>query len=100
MAGVGAPLMVAWELTGNGKENGKERRGMGAQPRGAAREGRALQEEGHGGAAGLPCLLFPVRVKAAVRGCLLCVRGRKKEEGEEEKKRKRRKRKEKKEKKI
>jgi hypothetical protein len=29
MAGVGAPLMVAWELTGEGKEKGKERRGMG-----------------------------------------------------------------------
>jgi hypothetical protein len=30
MAGVGAPLMVAWELTGEGKEKGKKRRGKGA----------------------------------------------------------------------
>jgi hypothetical protein len=29
MAGVEAPLMMAWELTGEGKENGKERRGKG-----------------------------------------------------------------------
>jgi hypothetical protein len=34
MAGVEAPLMVAWELTGEGKEKGKETRGMGARPRG------------------------------------------------------------------
>jgi hypothetical protein len=30
MAGVGAPLMMAWELTGEGKEKWKERRGKGA----------------------------------------------------------------------
>jgi hypothetical protein len=36
MAGVEAPLMVAWELTVEGKEKGKERRGMGARPRGTA----------------------------------------------------------------
>jgi hypothetical protein len=30
MVGVGAPLMVAWELTGEGKEKRKERRGKGA----------------------------------------------------------------------
>jgi hypothetical protein len=27
MAGVEAPLIMAWELTGEGKEKGKERRG-------------------------------------------------------------------------
>jgi hypothetical protein len=30
MAGVRAPLMMAWELTGEGKEKGEERRGKGA----------------------------------------------------------------------
>jgi hypothetical protein len=30
MEGVGASLIVAWELTGEGKEMGKERRGKGA----------------------------------------------------------------------
>jgi hypothetical protein len=30
MTGVEAPLMVAWELTGEGKEKGKERWGKGA----------------------------------------------------------------------
>jgi hypothetical protein len=30
MAGLEAPLMVAWELTVEGKEKGKERRGRGA----------------------------------------------------------------------
>jgi hypothetical protein len=30
MAEVGAPLTMAWELTGEGKEKGKERRGKGA----------------------------------------------------------------------
>jgi hypothetical protein len=57
-------------------------------------EGRALQEEGHGGAVGLPCLLsalLPVRVKVAVRGSLLCVRGRKQEEGKKRRKKKKKK---------
>jgi hypothetical protein len=46
MAGVEAPLIVAWELTVEGKEKGKERRGRGARPWGAA---RGAPMEGHGG---------------------------------------------------
>jgi hypothetical protein len=39
MAGVGDSLMVAWELTGEGKEKGKERRGKGAAWEGEDRGG-------------------------------------------------------------
>jgi hypothetical protein len=38
MARLEAPLMVAWELTVEGKEKGKERRGRGRLGEGAARE--------------------------------------------------------------
>jgi hypothetical protein len=107
MAGVEAPLMVAWELTGEGKEKGKERRGMGARTRGTA--GAAPME---GGARPMRCC-----VQRGVRAWL-CValflheslfseaccsregessrRGRRREEN----KRKKKKRKEKKKKKI
>jgi hypothetical protein len=50
-AGVEAPLMVAWELTREGKEKGKERRAWGAAWEGEAKGGRLDK----GDALGLLC---------------------------------------------
>jgi hypothetical protein len=49
MAGVGAPLMVAWELTGEEKEKGKESRGKGAAKGRGQLGGAGAPMEGHGG---------------------------------------------------
>jgi hypothetical protein len=97
MAGVEAPLIVPWQACGRDKRGGRRRGAAG----GAAWGGGHCRRRGMGALQGCPALLsalLPVHVKAAVCGSLLCVRGRKQEEGEEEKKRKRRKRKEKKKK--
>jgi hypothetical protein len=98
MAGVGAPLMVAWQACGR-DEGGGRRRGAA----GGAAWGEGTAGGGAWGRCRAACLLsalLPVSVKAAVRGSLLCVRGRKQEEGEEEKKRKKKKKRGKKKKKI
>jgi hypothetical protein len=88
MAAVGAPLMVAWELTREGKEKGKERRGRGARPRGQL--GRGAQ----GGCKGeVPWGCYALL--GALRTWLLFVR----EKGNTERKEKRRKEKGRKEKK-
>jgi hypothetical protein len=84
MAGVGAPLMEAWQACGRDEGGGKEEGAAGAGPRGEGQQG-----EGHGGAAGLPlrALCF---ASCSPQGCcawLLCMR----EEGNKERKEKRRK---------
>jgi hypothetical protein len=92
MAGVGAPLIVAWQACGK-DEGGGRRRGQQGAPWGESYRGRGM-----GALQGCPCVLsalLPVRVKAAVRGSLLCVR----EEGNRRKEEKRRKEKEEKERK-
>jgi hypothetical protein len=86
MTGVGAPLMVAWELTREGKEKGKERRGKGG------RLGRG-KPGGHGGRRhGQAQLLRESVLCCCLVASGLCARrkeaGRKKKERRKEKKEK------------
>jgi hypothetical protein len=68
MAGLEAPLMVAWELTGEGMEKGKERRGRGRRGLGGQLGGR-LGEWPRG--EGTACRWLPLRTKELD---VLCVR--------------------------
>jgi hypothetical protein len=92
MAGVGAPLMEAWQACGRDERGGRRRGQQGARPRGEGQQG-----EGHGGAAGLPlrALCF---ASCSPQGCcawLSVVRERRRKQGEEGEEKKRRKREEK-----
>jgi hypothetical protein len=102
MAGVEAPLMVAWQACGRDEREGRRRGAAGGAAWLEGQQGGRHGGEGHGGAAGLPlrALCFASYSREGCCAWLSVVRerGRKQEEGEEEKKRKRRKRKEKKEK--
>jgi hypothetical protein len=85
-----APLMVAWELTREGKEKGKERRGKGRGLGGAARGRHGAVLQAMGGAASASCALRPCWCCP----CSLFLRERNtKEKGEEKKKRKEKKKK-------
>jgi hypothetical protein len=86
MAGFEAPLMVAWELTGEGKEKGKQKRGKGGGL-GGGRYGGALQGHAQLLREYLLAALLPVHMREKATG------GRRKRE--RQKKRKGRKKKEK-----
>jgi hypothetical protein len=87
MAGVGALLMVTWQACvsdeGGGRRRGQQRGRHGGRATGGGAWGRCR-------AAPACSALLPVRVKAVVRGSLLCVT----EEGNRRKEKKRRKEKE------
>jgi hypothetical protein len=90
MTGVEAPLIiVAWELTREGKEKGKERRGRGHSLRGQLGRGRPCR----GGYKGRRC---PLELSVLVPVRWLCClrkkgRGRRREEKKREEKKKRKK---------
>jgi hypothetical protein len=92
-----ASLMVAWQACGRDVRRGKEEGAAGGRHGGRAAGGGAWGRCRAAPACSLLCFLFSV--KADVRGSLLCVRGRKQEEGEEEKRRKEKEEKERKKKK-